>query len=133
MFGLGMPEVLVIGIVALLLFGQRLPEVARTLGKKYAEFRKGLTDIQSQMNLTELYSPSSTSSYPSSSPSYSSSRDDGDDYEEATAPRFQPPPSEPQPPPTAISPPPAAAASIAGPPAPAAAPQAGNAGSSQPA
>ena len=96
MFGLGMQELLVVGIVALLLFGERLPEVAKTLGRRYAEFRRGLSDIQSQMNLSDIYSstPSSSSSYRSSS--NSASYDDYDDYDEATAPKFEPPPSEPQ-------------------------------------
>ena len=94
MFGLGMQELVVVGMVALLLFGKRLPDVAKTAGKRYAKFRQGLTDIQSQMNMSDIYS-SSTSSKSSSygSTSSSSSYDDYDDYEEATAPKFEPPPA----------------------------------------
>jgi Tat protein translocase TatB subunit len=48
MFGIGIPELLVILVVALIVLGpQRLPEVARALGKGLAELRKatsGLTD-----------------------------------------------------------------------------------------
>ncbi len=45
LFGLGSGELLVIMIVALLLFGSRLPEVAKSLGKGVFEFKKGLTGI----------------------------------------------------------------------------------------
>lgn len=45
----GMPggwEWLVILIVALLIFGKRLPEVMRSMGKGIVEFRKGLKGIE---------------------------------------------------------------------------------------
>jgi sec-independent protein translocase protein TatA len=41
---LGPVEVVVILLVALLIFGRRLPEVARSLGQGLVEFRKGLRD-----------------------------------------------------------------------------------------
>ena len=96
MFGLGFQEMFIIGIIALLLFGQRLPEVARTAGKYYTKFRQQLADIQSQVNMSDVYSPNS-SSY-SSSGSYassSSSQETYDDYDVATAPKFEPPPAAP--------------------------------------
>ena len=47
MFGsIGYTELMVIGVVAILLFGSRLPEVARSLGGSYREFRKSLNDIK---------------------------------------------------------------------------------------
>jgi sec-independent protein translocase protein TatA len=92
MFGLSTQELLVLGVVAIILFGKRLPEVAKTLGKKYADFRRGLSDIQSQFDLSDTYSSRpARSSYAARS-----TQDDYDDYDEATAPRFQPPPGEPQ-------------------------------------
>ena len=38
-------EWVVIGIIGLLLFGKRLPEVGRSLGKGITEFKKGLSGI----------------------------------------------------------------------------------------
>ncbi len=91
MFGLGMQEVVIVGVVAILLFGKNLPGVARSLGSSYREFRKGLFDLQSSLQLDD-----EKPAYRSSAKSYSTSTyDDYDDYEEATAPKFEPPPSEP--------------------------------------
>ena len=46
MFGLGMSEIVVICILGLLLFGNRLPGLARSLGKSLVEFRKEFHDIE---------------------------------------------------------------------------------------
>ncbi|MBP90279.1 MAG: hypothetical protein CMJ64_26830 [Planctomycetaceae bacterium] len=89
MFGFGFQELIVVGIVAVLLFGKRLPEVAKSLGHSYTQFRKGLNEIQSSMDYTQ----SSYTPPPSSSPS-SRSYDDYDDYDEPTAPKFEPPPAD---------------------------------------
>jgi sec-independent protein translocase protein TatA len=49
MFGMGMPEMLVILVVALVVLGpKRLPELARTLGKAMAEFRRQTSDIMDE-------------------------------------------------------------------------------------
>jgi sec-independent protein translocase protein TatA len=42
MFGLGYQELMIILVIVLLLFGaQKLPELARGLGKSMSEFKKG--------------------------------------------------------------------------------------------
>ena len=93
MFGLTFQEMLVIGIIAIVLFGSKLPEVAKMLGQHYARFRKTLSDMQAQVNLHEIYDPRPTSSSYSSRPR-SSSYSSFDDSDEPSAPRFEPPPSE---------------------------------------
>ncbi len=46
---IGFPELVVILVIALLLFGRRLPEVARSLGKGISEFKKGVREIDTDI------------------------------------------------------------------------------------
>ena len=51
MFGnLGTPEILIIGLIVLVLFGaKRIPEFMQGLGKGVREFRKAARDIQTEI------------------------------------------------------------------------------------
>ncbi|MFZ5831307.1 MAG: Sec-independent protein translocase subunit TatA/TatB [Planctomycetota bacterium] len=84
---LGPQEMLVIGVVAVLLFGKRLPEVGRSLGKSLAEFNRSVRGLQEQ--ITSAADPT-----PSASQMEQRRRDRAAEvHEEATAPKFVPPSS----------------------------------------
>ena len=52
MFGIGVQELAIILVVALLVFGpKRLPELARMLGKGMAEFRRASSDLRASFDL----------------------------------------------------------------------------------
>jgi sec-independent protein translocase protein TatA len=48
-FNLGLGEVIVVLVVALLVFGKRLPEVGRSLGRGLVEFKEGLKGAAAEM------------------------------------------------------------------------------------
>jgi len=77
MFGLGMGELAIFGVIAVLLFGSRLPSVARSFGKSIVEFKKGMQDIETEVKSSIYSEPAARVGY--------------DDRSEPAGPRFEPP------------------------------------------
>jgi Tat protein translocase TatB subunit len=54
MFGIGMPELLLILVLALIVLGpKKLPEIARALGKGMAEFRRATDELKDEFRQME--------------------------------------------------------------------------------
>ena len=75
-------DMAIIAVLAVLLFGDRLPQVMRALGQGLTEFKKGMRDIEEQIE--------SATKYPDSRIEQQADR------QEPAAPQFQPPTSAPQ-------------------------------------
>ena len=73
---LGPVEIAIIAGVGLLVFGRRLPEVGRGLGKSIVEFKRGLKDVSDEMDdaVNEATSPSQLQSSTASSPATAASQ-----------------------------------------------------------
>ena len=54
MFGIGMPELIIILAVALIVLGpKRLPEIARSLGRAMGEFKRATNELKNAVNLED--------------------------------------------------------------------------------
>ncbi|MEM7625300.1 MAG: twin-arginine translocase TatA/TatE family subunit [Planctomycetota bacterium] len=63
---LGWPEMLILGLLGVIIFGKRLPQVGKSLGQGIVEFKKGLSGVESEIDdavqaSKKLEDPSSTS------------------------------------------------------------------------
>jgi sec-independent protein translocase protein TatA len=50
MFGLGGQEILLLLVLGVLLFGRKLPDIGRSLGKTMVEFKKGVKGIEDEVS-----------------------------------------------------------------------------------
>lgn len=48
---------LIVGIIAVLLFGNRLPEVGRSFGRSIMEFKKGMREMQNEVDAAVNQAP----------------------------------------------------------------------------
>lgn len=79
-FGLGSfttTDMLVILAIALLLFGKRLPEVGKSLGKGIVEFKKGLKGIDDEIENQSSRPPPPRQELPPQQPAYRAPLTDG--------------------------------------------------------
>jgi sec-independent protein translocase protein TatA len=53
MFGIGTIEMVLIGSIAVMLFGGRLPKVARSVGQSIVEFKRGFLEVSSECKALE--------------------------------------------------------------------------------
>jgi sec-independent protein translocase protein TatA len=85
MFNLSPQELVVVGLIAVLLFGNKLPSVMRSLGKGMTEFQKGLKGVKDEFDSAMREEPKQ--------PRVTQT---AHEYDEPTAPKFEPPKQEPQ-------------------------------------
>ncbi|MCF7960382.1 MAG: twin-arginine translocase TatA/TatE family subunit [Pirellula sp.] len=79
--GIGGFEMVLFGILALLLFGSKLPEVARNLGGTYRGLKRSVDEFKREFQAVETYEPKSSRSV----------AHDELETTETTAPKFRPP------------------------------------------
>jgi sec-independent protein translocase protein TatA len=86
---LGVQGFLILAILGLLLYGERLPEVAASFGKQLMQLKKSVQGIRNEIESVAF----------DAKDSIARSLEKADDSlrEEATAPKFEPPPAEPVP------------------------------------
>jgi sec-independent protein translocase protein TatA len=84
---LGPSELVLVAIVAILLYGERLPEVARNFGKKFVEVKKSVQGIREEFEAAAHNVTSSVTQAMEQAERVI-------EREEATAPKFEPPPSD---------------------------------------
>ena len=82
--GIGTFEMMLFGVVALLLFGAKLPEVARNLGGTYRGLKRSVDDFKREFQAIETYEPKS----------FKQDKEDESETLESTAPKFSPPVDE---------------------------------------
>jgi sec-independent protein translocase protein TatA len=82
---------MLLGALAVLLFGERLPEVAKSVGRGFMEFKRGMQGIQDEIHSAINTATSTAHEESKSNPYLESHSAESENHEEATAPKFEPP------------------------------------------
>jgi len=94
MFGIGQFELMILFGIALLLFGSRLPQVARSMGKSLSEFKQGMQGVQDEFN-SAMDQGKNATTIDYSDPSYDDSVYEDESDQQPAAPKFEPPKAPP--------------------------------------
>ena len=63
-FGLGLPEMLVVGVIGVLLFGKKLPDVGKSLAKTIRSFQQGMKGLEDGVDDMGVSNPTATGAQP---------------------------------------------------------------------
>lgn len=85
--GLGYTEMILFGVIALMLFGSRLPEMARNFGSTYRELRRKVDDFQREFRDWDKVEPTKTKHI-------GVQEEEASEKREPTSPKFTPPPAD---------------------------------------
>lgn len=91
MFGLGPVEICVIGAIAVMLYGKRLPEVGRSVGASIAEFRRQWTTLSQELDVAAHIDGRVGDSRPATRRLAGGDAIDRVEASHVAAPRFDPP------------------------------------------
>jgi sec-independent protein translocase protein TatA len=94
MFGLGPVEIVLIGAVAVMLYGKRLPEVGRTFGKTVGDLRRQWTTLARELDVAAHVDGRAALPGGSRRPPSATHRDDDGGAALVAGPRFDPPEAE---------------------------------------
>ena len=90
-FGLSPLSIIVIAVIAVMLFGSDLPQVARKFGSRYREFRRAINDVQQQFREIQNETTQALSIDEQPHSKGFVEEEEAEEEQEPSAPKFTPP------------------------------------------